>query len=156
MLQIFFDIAAIWLDQSELVGFVPFNLEAGLTETVNFYEEVLMISKKRLNGAQVLKRSEETYVWTPCPSTDEAAMQFGAHRREKSRAKSEVSGAFAFGDPILRPAEAARYLGIGKSSLYRLVDLGQLPRAIRLTEQATGWRLSTLEGYLAQREEAAQ
>ena len=56
------------------------------------------------------------------------------------------------GDPILRPREAARYLSIGNSSLYRLVESGDLPRPIKLTRQSSGWRLSTLEAFLAKRE----
>jgi len=56
------------------------------------------------------------------------------------------------GDPILRPREAAKYLGIGKSSLYRLIESGDLPRPIKLTKQSSGWRLSTLDAFIADRQ----
>ncbi|WP_430886864.1 helix-turn-helix transcriptional regulator [Guyparkeria hydrothermalis] len=53
---------------------------------------------------------------------------------------------------ILRPREAWQYLGISRSSLYRYVDTGLLPKPIRLGPQTTGWRLSTLEAFLDERE----
>lgn len=56
------------------------------------------------------------------------------------------------GDPIYRPREAANYLGLTRSSIYRLVDSGKLPRPIRVTAQASGWRLSALEAFLTKRE----
>ena len=55
-------------------------------------------------------------------------------------------------DPIYRPREAAAYIGLTRSSLYRLVDAGELPRPIKLSAQSSGWRLSTLEAFLAKRE----
>ncbi|MCG5495642.1 helix-turn-helix transcriptional regulator [Ectothiorhodospira variabilis] len=58
-------------------------------------------------------------------------------------------------DPVLRPRDAAEFLGIGKTSLYRLVAAGRLPRPIRLSAQSTGWRLSTLNAYLESAEKGA-
>ena len=56
------------------------------------------------------------------------------------------------GQAIIRPREAAAYLGIGKSTLYRLVERGALPRPIKLSAQVTGWRLSTLDQFIADRQ----
>ncbi len=56
------------------------------------------------------------------------------------------------GDPILRPRDAAVYTGLTRSSLYRLVESGDLPRPIKLTKQSSGWRLSTLELFIAKHE----
>ncbi len=56
------------------------------------------------------------------------------------------------GDPILRPRAASAYTGLTRSSLYRLVESGDLPPPIKLTKQSSGWRLSTLEAFLAKRE----
>lgn len=53
---------------------------------------------------------------------------------------------------IIRPREAAEYLGIGRSTLYRYVDAGVLPRPIKIGPQVTGWRLSVLDDFLHQRE----
>lgn len=55
-------------------------------------------------------------------------------------------------NPIIRPRDAAAYLGIGRSTLYRLIESGALPRPIRLSSQVTGWRMSTLESFIAKHE----
>lgn len=55
-------------------------------------------------------------------------------------------------NPIIRPREAAAYLGVCRSTLYRFVDDGDLPRPIRFASQITGWRLSTLESFIAKHE----
>lgn len=53
---------------------------------------------------------------------------------------------------IIRPREAAEYLGIGRSTLYRYIDAGLLPRPIKIGPQVTGWRLSTLDQFIAGRQ----
>ena len=57
---------------------------------------------------------------------------------------------------IIRPREAAEYLGIGRSTLYRYVNEGVLPRPIKIGPQVTGWRLSVLDDFLRQRENEAE
>ena len=52
-------------------------------------------------------------------------------------------------NPILRPAEAAAYLNVKRGTLYSFVRKGKLPKPIKLGERARGWRLSTLDAYLA-------
>ena len=56
------------------------------------------------------------------------------------------------GRAIIRPREAAEYLGIGRTTLYRLVNRGDLPKPIKLSAQVTGWRLSTLDQFIAERQ----
>jgi excisionase family DNA binding protein len=47
----------------------------------------------------------------------------------------------------VRPREAARYLGISRSTLYELVDRGLLEAPFPLGVRAVGWRYSTLHAY---------
>lgn len=56
------------------------------------------------------------------------------------------------GRAIIRPREAAEYLGIGRTTLYRLVSRGDLPKPIKLSAQVTGWRLDTLDQFIAERQ----
>lgn len=58
-------------------------------------------------------------------------------------------------DPIIRPRQARRLLGIGNTTLYKLVKDGKLPPPIKITERASGWRKSVLDAFLAHREDAA-
>ena len=58
-------------------------------------------------------------------------------------------------DRILRPAEAARKLGLERTTLFRMVKRGDLPPSIKITKKAVGWRESTLEAYIAQRAQVA-
>lgn len=54
-------------------------------------------------------------------------------------------------DRAVRPREAARYLGISRSTLYELVDRGLLEAPFPLGVRAVGWRQSTLDAYLERR-----
>jgi len=59
-------------------------------------------------------------------------------------------------DRIIRPAEAAEFLGYkSRSGVYDLVVHGELPAPIRVSPRCSGWRLSTLEAFLARRERAS-
>lgn len=59
-------------------------------------------------------------------------------------------------DPIIRPRQARRLLGIGNTTLYKLVKDGQLAPPIRISPRASGWRKSVLDAYVAKREAAGQ
>ena len=58
-------------------------------------------------------------------------------------------------DRILRPAEAATKLGVGRTTLFRLTKRGLLPPAIKITDKAVGWRQSTLDAFLNKRSQVA-
>ncbi len=58
-------------------------------------------------------------------------------------------------DQILRPVAAAQFLGLGLSTIYRLVKLGMLEPPIKIGLRASGWRRSTLDEFLRRRESVA-
>lgn len=51
--------------------------------------------------------------------------------------------------PVLRVADAAKYLGIARSTLYERVKAGEICKPMKIGERAAGWRQSTLDAYLA-------
>jgi len=55
---------------------------------------------------------------------------------------------------IHRPASAAKELGISRSTLWRWVRDGLLPKPIKIGSQAVGWREETLVEYIKSRENA--
>ncbi|MDR2574609.1 MAG: helix-turn-helix domain-containing protein [Desulfovibrio sp.] len=57
---------------------------------------------------------------------------------------------------MLRPKNAAAYLGLAESTFWRWVQLGRLPRGIRLSARATVWRRSDLENFIEQQSEALE
>lgn len=59
-------------------------------------------------------------------------------------------------DPIIRPRQARRLLGIGNTTLYKLVKDGALPAPMKISPRASGWRKSVLDAYIAKREAAGQ
>ena len=59
-------------------------------------------------------------------------------------------------DPILRPRDAATYLGVGLTMLYQLVRDKKLPRAIKVGHRASGWRRSALNAYISSRQAATE
>ncbi len=48
-------------------------------------------------------------------------------------------------EQLVRPREAARMLGIGRSTLYSLAARGLIPRPKRLTERCSVWKASELQ-----------
>ena len=51
---------------------------------------------------------------------------------------------------ILRPREAAAALGVGRSTLYKLVAAGEL-RLVRITARSVGVRSDDLQAWIAAR-----
>ena len=45
---------------------------------------------------------------------------------------------------IVRTREACTILGVGRTTLHRMVVTGRLPAALHISERARGWRLQTL------------
>lgn len=53
---------------------------------------------------------------------------------------------------ILRPRDAARYLGTSVSTLYRWQrELPDFPKLIKLGRQASGWRKADLDAWIESR-----
>lgn len=42
---------------------------------------------------------------------------------------------------------------LGKSTIYRLIDSGDFPRPIKITDRRVAWREADLAGWLSQRED---
>ena len=58
-------------------------------------------------------------------------------------------------DRIARPAEARQILGVSAATLWRMQKRRELPRAMRISRGAVGWKLSTLERFINEREREA-
>ncbi|KTT76155.1 helix-turn-helix transcriptional regulator [Sphingomonas endophytica] len=52
---------------------------------------------------------------------------------------------------ILRRPEVERIVGLGRSSIYRLISEGLFPRPIAIGRRAVGWTLSSIEEWLSLR-----
>jgi len=62
-------------------------------------------------------------------------------------------GGIVTADPVLTLAQAARWLGVGRTTLWRLhAEYGALPAPVRLSPGRVGYRRSTLENYINQLE----
>lgn len=57
--------------------------------------------------------------------------------------------------PLLRPLAAAEYLGITKSSYYRLAKTGDLPLPVRIGQRFAGVPKPWLDAIIASHAEAA-
>jgi len=60
-------------------------------------------------------------------------------------------------DPAIRMPTAMAISGLGESQLFLMISRGEFPRPFKLTPRgrAVGWRLSTITGWLADRESAS-
>ncbi len=56
---------------------------------------------------------------------------------------------------MLRPAEAARFLGISVQTAYRWAAQGRLPRPLKIGPRTSGWKLADLQAYLDRMEQEA-
>ena len=52
---------------------------------------------------------------------------------------------------VLRPREAARYVGLSRPTIDRWRKAGKFPKALQLGAQAIGWRRSDLDDWLNDR-----
>ena len=55
---------------------------------------------------------------------------------------------------ILRCSEVLARIGLGKTTLYKLIGRGEFPRPVRLGPQAVGWKESEVAEWLESRERA--
>lgn len=52
-------------------------------------------------------------------------------------------------DRVLRLPEVLKAVGIGRTSLYKMVKAGTFPAPLHLSERMRGWRLSAIHQFLA-------
>lgn len=55
---------------------------------------------------------------------------------------------------ILRRPQVENKTGLGRSSIYRLIQLGQFPKPIKLTERSVGWLESEIDNWIQSRQRA--
>lgn len=55
-------------------------------------------------------------------------------------------------DGYIRIKDLSKLLGIGKSTIYRLVKEGKFPKQIKLTERTSVWRMSIVNRWIVERE----
>ncbi|MDE2128732.1 MAG: AlpA family transcriptional regulator [Betaproteobacteria bacterium] len=51
-------------------------------------------------------------------------------------------------DAILRFARVSEITGLGRTSIYTMMQRGEFPRGIKLGERATGWRMSEIQQWI--------
>lgn len=57
-------------------------------------------------------------------------------------------------DRFLRIKELSMILGISHSTIYRLIQQNKFPKQIKLTERTVVWRLSAINDWIANKENA--
>jgi prophage regulatory protein len=55
----------------------------------------------------------------------------------------------------IRRTEVEDLTGLSRSTIYRMMDAGQFPRPIRLTQKAVGWKETDIAAWLDSRPVAA-
>lgn len=55
---------------------------------------------------------------------------------------------------ILRRPKVEHKTGLGKSSIYRLIQLGKFPKPLKLTDQSVGWLESEIDQWIDERQRA--
>ena len=50
---------------------------------------------------------------------------------------------------LIRLPEVKRRVGLGRSTIYRLMDLGTFPKARKLGLRAIGWSEAEIDGWIA-------
>ena len=56
---------------------------------------------------------------------------------------------------ILRMPELTSRTGLGRSTVYKLIQSGDFPKPVKLTRRAVGWLLDDVERFMARRMAAA-
>ena len=51
---------------------------------------------------------------------------------------------------ILRRKNVEKMVGLSRSTIYKLMNQGLFPKAIRLGPRAVGWRISDIENWINQ------
>jgi len=58
-------------------------------------------------------------------------------------------------DPVYRPQQCWAYLGVSKTTFFKLISEGKLPPPARLAPRAIGYRRSVLDAFIRGCEVAA-
>ena len=53
------------------------------------------------------------------------------------------------GSRVIRRKEVEKLTGLGASSIYALMDKGEFPRPLQISERTVAWRLAEVEEWLA-------
>lgn len=56
---------------------------------------------------------------------------------------------------ILRPADCARYIGVNRSTVWRMVQAGTFPKPIKTYGRSRGFLRSEIDDWIASRPRAA-
>jgi len=59
-------------------------------------------------------------------------------------------------DRFIRMKELAELLGLGRSTIYRLVAENKFPKQIKLTERTSVWRMSVINKWVESKENAGE
>lgn len=55
-------------------------------------------------------------------------------------------------DRFMRIADVQSMLGVGKATIYRLIETSGFPRALKLGPQVRRWRMGDIEQWIASKE----
>ncbi len=58
-------------------------------------------------------------------------------------------------DRFIRVKELTKMLGIGRSTIYRLIKENKFPKQIKLSERTSVWRLSIINQWIADKENSS-
>lgn len=57
-------------------------------------------------------------------------------------------------EQMMRPKHVAERLGVSIPTVWRWVGIGALPRPVKLSSRASAWRVSVIEAFVTEREQA--
>jgi len=57
-------------------------------------------------------------------------------------------------EKFLKLPDVVQITTLGRSTIYRLMDEHKFPRPVRLTEKAVAWKMSDIEQWMEERQEA--
>ena len=67
-----------------------------------------------------------------------------------------MNKSFTKPDRFIRVNDVMEITGLARSTVWRYVKSGKLPKPIKISNRYTAWRLSEIEAWMAEKIEAAQ
>jgi prophage regulatory protein len=55
-------------------------------------------------------------------------------------------------DRLIRLKELIKIIGLGRSTVYKLLNEGKFPKRIKLTQRTVVWRLSEIEAWIEEKD----